>query len=79
MIEIQKQKRRIESGLAWMEVNISGSRTDCFYGLLDGTNVHGHTVLSGSELIYKRDISGANLIISGASLIFSGANFILSE
>lgn len=72
-------KNRIESGLAWMEVNTSGSRTDCFYGFRDGTDLHGHTVLSESEIVYQRDISGANLIISRAGLIFSGANLILNR
>lgn len=71
-------KRRIESGLSWMEVNVLGARTSCVYGFNDGTNIHGHTILSGSEIIYQRDISGANLIVSGASLIVSGANLVLA-
>jgi hypothetical protein len=70
-------KRRIESGLGWMEVNISGTRISCVYGFCDGTSVHGHTVFSGSEITYQRNISGANLISSGANLIFSGANLTL--
>jgi len=64
-------KRRIESGLSWMEVNVSGARTSCVYGFNDGTNIHGHTVLSGSEIIYQRDISGASLIVSGANLVLA--------
>lgn len=70
-------KRRIESGLAWMEVSILGSRTSCVYGFCDGTNIHGHTVLSGNNIVYQRDISGANLIMSGSNLVVSGANLFL--
>ena len=70
-------KRRIESGLAWMEVNVSGARISCVYGFNDKTNIHGHTVLSGSEVIYQRNINGASLLVSGASLIVSGANLVI--
>jgi len=70
-------KRRAESGTAWAEVSSSGARTSCVYGFCDGTNVHGHTVLSGSDVIYRRDASGASLIVSGAILILSGANLCL--
>lgn len=70
-------KRRTESNDAWMEVNTSGSRTDCFYGFKDGTDIHGHGVLSGSEIIYNRSISGAVMILSGATVLVSGANFIM--
>ncbi len=71
-------KRRLESGLAWMEVNISDARTSCIYGFNDKTNIHDHTVLSGSEIVYQRDISGANLIVSGTNLVVSGANLVLA-
>jgi len=71
-------KKRIENDLAWMEIKTLEPRIDCVYGFRDGTDVHGHTVLSGSEIIHQRDISGATLLISGANLMFSGANFILA-
>lgn len=64
-------KERKETDLRWMEIKAIGSRIDCIYGLRDGTSTHGHTVLSGSEVIYQRNISGAQLIISGANLILN--------
>lgn len=64
-------KERKETDLRWIEIKTSGSRIDCVYGLRDRTNIHGHTVLSGSEIIYQSNISGAQLIVSGADLILS--------
>jgi len=67
-------KKRIESELAWMKLKISGARIDCYYGFRNEINNHGHTVLSGSEVIYDRSISGANLVVFKTGFEVSGAN-----
>lgn len=70
-LKLGKMKERKETDLRWMKIKTIGSRIDCVYGLRDGTSIHGHTVLSGSEMIYQRNISGAQLMLSGANLILS--------
>ena len=72
-------KKEIRTDSIWMKIKGSGAKKEYLYGFRDGTNNHGHTVISGQDLIYQRDISGANLVISEAILIFSDNNLILSE
>mgnify|MGYP001575592747 CR=1 FL=1 len=71
------KKERIETYSAWMEIKISGARTDCVYGFRDDANIHGHTALSGSKIVYQRNISGAELILLENSFFMSGANIQL--
>ena len=49
-------KTRKETDLAWMETKICEPRIDCVYGTRDGTNIHGHCVLSGSEVIHQNGV-----------------------
>lgn len=64
-------KEEIRIGSLWAKIRKKEYLTDVLYGFTDGTNVHGHTVMSGEEVIYQRGISGANLMVSGANLILN--------
>jgi len=64
----------IKTDSLWAKIRKKEHITDILYGLRDNTNNHGHTVISGADLlnpIYQRDVSGAILLVSGANLILN--------
>jgi len=56
----------------WAKVREKKHLIDILYGVRDNTNNHGHRVISGSEAIYDRQVSGAILKISGSGLFLNG-------
>ena len=62
------KKEIIRTDSVWIKVKIYPPYREYIYGFRDRTNIHGHTVLSGSEVIYQRDLSGAQLVNSGDGL-----------
>jgi len=66
-------KKEIRKGEKWAKVRKKRHLTDVLYGYRDGTNNHGHTVISGmnvgkGEIIFERTLSGMILTQSGANL-----------
>lgn len=64
-------KKKFRMNSIWAKIRKKGNLTDILYGLTDGTNNHGHTVISKIGPIYQRAVSGATLIISGTDLILN--------
>lgn len=65
---------RIDS--LWAKIREKGYLTDVLFGLRDGTNLHGHFIISGMgvsgmDIIYQRNVSGMELIVSGAKLFLN--------
>ena len=64
-------KKEFRMGSIWAKIRKKNHLTDVLYGLTDGKDNHGHTIISGMSPIYQRNVSGAILIISGANLILN--------
>lgn len=69
-------KKEIRIGNKWIKIRKKRHITDVLYGFADGTNFHGHFVISGmnvvnSEVLYDRTISGMLLTQSRANLIIN--------
>ena len=69
-------KKEFRTENKWIKVRKKKHITDILYGFSDGTNNHGHLVISGMlvancEVIYDRTISGMLLTQSGANLILN--------
>ena len=74
-------KKEIRTDSTWAKLVERGHLTDILFGLRDGTNEHGHFVVSGMnvsgmEIIYQRNVSGMILIQSGANLYLNN-NFLI--
>lgn len=68
-----KKEFRTES--IWAKIRRKNHLTDVLYGIRDRTENHGHVVISAGEMIYQRQISGANLSISGSELFLNNNLF----
>ena len=65
-------KKEIRTEDKWIKIRKKKHITEVLYGFLDGTNIHGHTVISGMNVIlYQRSVSGMLLTQSGANLILN--------
>ena len=62
-------KKLFRTDKLWAKVRKKKHITDVLYGERNKTNVHGHTVISGMDvIIYQRIVSGMVLSQSGGNL-----------
>ena len=67
-------KIEIRTNLTWIKIREFGTLKDYLYGLRDGTDNHGHTIIdmvSGMRLVHQRNISGMELMVSGNKLLLN--------
>ena len=63
-------KKEFRIGQTWIKVKKRRHLTDVLYGLIDNTNNHGHTVVSGAyTIIYERPLSELSLKVSEANVL----------